>query len=180
MNHSSVFKEFQTSEASYPLPVETNISSFIDNKIPIRYFGLPPLMVEYYQKRGINLLYEWQGRCLLTKGVLEGQNLMYSAPTSGGKTLVAEILMCRRLFHNPYRNRAIIVLPYVSLVVEKYQQLYSVLRGQMVNGEPLKIGCYYGNKVGFIDAWHVGWKSQTRTYRCLYDREGKQYHQPFD
>ena len=104
-------------------------------------------MLEYYRKKGISLLYEWQGSCLLTSGVLEGHNLMYSAPTSGGKTLVAEILMCRRLFNNPYKNRAIIILPYVSLVVEKYHQLYSVLKGQVVNGEPLKIGCYYGNKV---------------------------------
>lgn len=146
----SISHPFETSEASKPLPPPTQVESFIDNKIPLSYFGLPPLMIEYYQKKGINLLYEWQGRCLLTKGVLEGQNLIYSAPTSGGKTLVAEILMCRRLFHNPFKNRAIIVLPYVSLVIEKYHQLYSVLRGQMVNGEQLKIGCYYGNKVNVV------------------------------
>ena len=108
-------------------------------------------MIAFYRKRGITKLYEWQGRCLLTKGVLEGQNLMYSAPTSGGKTLVAELLMCRRLFHNPYKNRAIIILPYVSLVVEKYEQLQSVLHGQYVNGEKLKIVCYYGNKVSMIN-----------------------------
>ena len=173
INHKSLFGEFRTSEASLPLPSPTTIDSFNDNRIPLSYFGLPSLMIEYYQKKGVNLLYEWQGRCLLTPGVLEGQNLMYSAPTSGGKTLVAEILMCRRLFHNPYKNRAIIILPYVSLVVEKYHQLYSVLRGQMVNGEQLKIGCYYGNKVRIFGGESIGWQSQARACCCVHDREGE-------
>lgn len=105
------------------------------------------MIVEFYQKKGIVALYEWQSRCLLTEGVMEGRNLTYTAPTSGGKTLVAEILLWRRLFHNPFSNRAIVVLPYVSLVVEKYEQLHSVLRGKEMNGERIKVGCYYGNKV---------------------------------
>ena len=33
------------------------------------------------------------------------------------------------------------------LVVEKYEQLHSVLRGKEMNGERIKVGCYYGNKV---------------------------------
>jgi ERCC4-related helicase len=41
---------------------------------------------------------------------MEGQNLVYCAPTSGGKTLVSEVLMLQRLFR--LRKRAIFVLPY--------------------------------------------------------------------
>ena len=104
-------------------------------------------MIQFYEKKGITHLYEWQSVCLLTDGVLEGRNLTYSAPTSGGKTLVAEILMARRVLHNPIKNRAIIILPYVSLVVEKYDQLHTIFSNVRVNGEKIKVGCYYGTKV---------------------------------
>lgn len=38
-----------------------------------------------------------QAECLHAPGVLDGTNLVYCAPTSGGKSLVAEVLMLRRL-----------------------------------------------------------------------------------
>lgn len=38
-----------------------------------------------------------QAECLNQAGVLDGSNLVYCAPTSGGKSLVAEVLMLRRL-----------------------------------------------------------------------------------
>ena len=141
---------FSSSEASLPLPPKRSIDSFPDHRVPLSYFELPQTITDYYAKKGIVYLYEWQSRCLLTEGVLEGRNLTYTAPTSGGKTLVAEILLWRRLFHNPFSNRAIVILPYVSLVIEKYRQLHAILQGKRMNGEKIKAGCYYGNKV---DLW---------------------------
>jgi hypothetical protein len=38
-----------------------------------------------------------QAECLNQPSVLNGSNLVYCAPTSGGKSLVAEVLMLRRV-----------------------------------------------------------------------------------
>lgn len=52
---------------------------------------------------------------------LQGRNLVYCAPTSGGKSLVAEVLMLRRILTT---NRpAMLVLPFVSICSEKSEHL---------------------------------------------------------
>jgi DNA polymerase theta len=51
----------------------------------------------------------------------QGKNLVYCAPTSGGKSLVAEVLMLRRIMT---ANRpAMLVLPFVSICSEKSEHL---------------------------------------------------------
>ena len=47
--------------------------------------------------------------------------MVYFAPTSGGKSIISEILMLRSILG--FRKRAIYVLPYVSIVSEKTQYL---------------------------------------------------------
>ena len=176
----SLYPPFNGSEASKPLPPKRSVTDFPECRVPLTYFGLPPVMVQFYAKKGITHLYEWQSRCLLKEGVLSGQNVTYSAPTSGGKTLVAEILLIRRTLHNPNKNRALLILPYVSLVIEKYEQLHAMLKDVRVNGEKIKIGSYYGTKVGVVNSFNVGWKSSSRTHHRLHDREGQQHRQPSD
>ena len=61
---------------------------------------------------------QWQAECLYQGDVLDGGNLVYCAPTSGGKSLVAEVLMLRALCLDPSRQ-AVLVLPLKSMCAEK-------------------------------------------------------------
>uniref|UniRef100_A0A1A7WDJ9 Helicase, POLQ-like n=1 Tax=Iconisemion striatum TaxID=60296 RepID=A0A1A7WDJ9_9TELE len=88
------------------------------------FFGLPSKVKELMHKlRGIQNLYEWQETCLNLDCVQQRKNLIYSLPTSGGKTLVAEILILRELLCR--KKDCLLVLPYISLVQEKVRGLAS-------------------------------------------------------
>ena len=92
-------------------------------------YGLPESLVRNFASLGIDNIYPWQSSCLLGRGILTGEkNLVYSAPTGGGKSLVADVLMLKRVIEDP-KKKAILVLPYVALVQEKLQWLRKVVDG---------------------------------------------------
>ena len=92
-------------------------------------YGLPQTLVKNLASLGINSIYPWQSSCLLGRGLLVGEkNLVYTAPTGGGKSLVADILMLKRLIEDPSK-KAILVLPYVALVQEKLNFLRKAVDG---------------------------------------------------
>ena len=86
---------------------------------------LPQELADHYAKAGMKTLHPWQCECLQTGTALDGGSLVFTAPTSGGKTLVAEILMLRS--HLRLKKKAIMVVPYVSIVREKAKWLDRVL-----------------------------------------------------
>ena len=95
-------------------------------KLQLSSWGLPEIILKNYNDNGITTMFQWQVDCLSLPGVLEGHNLVYSAPTSAGKTLVAEILLLKRLLET--KKKIIFILPFVSVAREKayiLQKLYS-------------------------------------------------------
>ncbi|KAM0600120.1 hypothetical protein ACHAPN_000585 [Verticillium nonalfalfae] len=81
-------------------------------------------------------IYPWQKACLLGPGLLSGEkNLIYSAPTGGGKSLVADVLMLKRVLEDK-DAKAILVLPYVALVQEKVRWLRHIVDGLAKVNDP--------------------------------------------
>ncbi|KAI9734226.1 MAG: hypothetical protein M1834_002328 [Cirrosporium novae-zelandiae] len=96
-------------------------------------YGLPSSLVNNFFSLGISSIYPWQSACLLGHGLLTGEkNLVYTAPTGGGKSLVADVLMLKNVIENPGK-KAILVLPYVALVQEKLAWLRRAVDGVAKN-----------------------------------------------
>lgn len=92
-------------------------------------YGLPDSLLENLSRLGIRNIYPWQSSCLLGRGLLTGEkNLVYSAPTGGGKSLVADMLLLKRVIDEP-GQKAMLVLPYVALVQEKLKWLRKMVDG---------------------------------------------------
>lgn len=84
-------------------------------------------------------MYEWQAECLMQPGVLQGGNLVFSAPTSGGKTLIAELLALKCVLET--RKKVVIILPFVSIAHEKSKYLQSIFESVGV-----KVGGFMGGQ----------------------------------
>jgi len=96
-------------------------------------YGLPEQLVSNFESLGVRSIYPWQSTCLLGKGLLSGEtSLIYTAPTGGGKSLVADVLLLKRIIDDPSK-KAILVLPYVALVQEKLKWLRKLVEGVTKN-----------------------------------------------
>ncbi|KAM6136489.1 helicase POLQ-like isoform 2-T2 [Phoenicopterus ruber ruber] len=88
------------------------------------FYGLPSKVKDLLRQfRGIETLYEWQHDCLMLESLQQRKNLIYSLPTSGGKTLVAEIIILQELLCR--QKDVLMILPYVAIVQEKVRGLSS-------------------------------------------------------
>lgn len=92
-------------------------------------YGLPPRLVSNFALLGVKSIYPWQSECLVRSGALRGdRNLVYTAPTGGGKSLVADILMLKKVIECPGK-KALLVVPYVALVQEKLRWIRKLVEG---------------------------------------------------
>lgn len=87
-----------------------------------RKYPLPDDQMNQFMKiKGLSKgLYTWQDDCLRLKKVINGSNLVFSLPTSAGKSLVAEVHLLRHLLEG---KNCLLVLPFVSIVQEKVASL---------------------------------------------------------
>ena len=112
--------------------------------LSLESLGLPPDVARYYRDaKRIERLYPWQAECLSLEGVFDHRaNLVYCAPTSGGKSLVSDVLMVRRLSRRP-GSLGLAILPFVSLCDERADDLDAMLRST-----GLEVRRLYGGRGG--------------------------------
>ncbi|XP_055906695.1 DNA polymerase theta [Eupeodes corollae] len=92
----------------------------------ISAWNLPKSVLKEYEKKRISKMFDWQIECLSNPKVLfEHCNLVYSAPTSAGKTLVSEILLIKTILERG--KKVIMILPFISVVREKMFYLQDLL-----------------------------------------------------
>ena len=108
-----------------------------------------PAVTQAYAAKKVTKMYNWQAEALEMPGVAAGRSLVYSAPTSGGKSLVAELLLVRAL--ERMNGAAIMVLPFVALCAEKAAHLERVLASTKV-----RVHHHYGNNGGRLPHGPLG------------------------
>lgn len=132
-------EKFESEEMLIHEKVTQENKPFVENESTDNHhlssWGLPDSVLKNYEKRKISSMFDWQLECLSKEGVFnKNKNLVYSAPTSAGKTLVAEILAMKCLFER--KKKVIFILPFISVVREKVYYFQDLLgsSGKRVEG----------------------------------------------
>lgn len=120
----------EISEYSQRKAVSSTPTSYVDRALQLSHprYALPKSLITNFASLGIKDIYPWQKQCLMGPGILTGEkNLVYTAPTGGGKSLVADVLMFKRILEDP-NSKALLILPYVALVQEKVRWLRNAVQ----------------------------------------------------
>lgn len=124
---SLIFEPINEKKENYPLPIPINFQ-------------------KVYSYHNVNFLYPWQYHAIIFGKENSNENFIYTAPTSGGKTMVAELLAITRLKEK--FGRIIYIVPYVSLVTEKTSYFRKLLSSKLLPKEDVyKVNGYQGKNV---------------------------------
>ncbi|KAL9602187.1 MAG: hypothetical protein Q9219_002051 [cf. Caloplaca sp. 3 TL-2023] len=154
--------ETNRAQACVPSQPSSSVNPLLVISCP-RY-GLPESLVRNFATMGIDRIYPWQSSCLLGRGLLTGEkNLVYTAPTGAGKSLIADVLMLKRVLASP-RTKAILVLPYVALVQEKANMLVNTAIEQCTIDD---LGVVVLDELHMIDDDHRGYLMELLATKIL-------------
>ncbi|XGW15549.1 hypothetical protein V3C99_001202 [Haemonchus contortus] len=84
----------------------------------------PPEIVAAYSEKNINYLFEWQSD-VIEFAEANPCNIVYSAPTSAGKSIVAELIALRLALTG---RKVLFLLPYISVARERLHFLQRAWR----------------------------------------------------
>ncbi|XP_073817747.1 DNA polymerase theta isoform X2 [Musca autumnalis] len=122
----SVNKKYETSRQDEEPKQQMTISNNLDALKSISAWNLPLSVLREYERKGVKQMFDWQVQCLSNPKILfEHCNLVYSAPTSAGKTLVSEILLLKTVLERG--KKVLLILPFISVVREKMFYLQDLL-----------------------------------------------------
>lgn len=91
-------------------------------------------------------LLAWQAECLSLPSSLQGNNVVYTAPTSAGKSLVGEVLLLRAALLRGRNRIALFVAPYRALCEERARRLQ-----ELVSGTNLVVAEFWGGRLTRAD-----------------------------
>ena len=88
--------------------------------LAVEELNIDPKLKDFLLKKGIRYLYPPQVEAL-SKGVLEGKNIVLASHTASGKTLIAELLFLKR-FLEGNMGKAVYMVPLKAIASEKYEE----------------------------------------------------------
>ncbi|CAI2348142.1 unnamed protein product [Caenorhabditis sp. 36 PRJEB53466] len=102
-------------------------------------------IIDFYAEQGIERLFEWQINVL--NGAIKhcDQNVVFSAPTSAGKSIVAELLAWQVAVAG---KKVLFILPYISVAREKLHQIQKCWRR-----EDIAVCGYIGPQASNPNEW---------------------------
>lgn len=108
----------------------------------IEELEIPEEAKKVLEEQGIKELYPVQEKAI-EKGLLDGEDLLVSAPTASGKTLIPILATIKNVYEN--NGKAIYLVPLKALANEKWNEFSTFSNIKKKNGEKIRVGISTGD-----------------------------------